>query len=272
MPTQSIAREAECGTVDTEVTAKTLGTTTAEDITVPAGMPWIINMSVLHASDGAAAGPSNGVCILRGDGVETQQEIPLGAFGAELTTTNGSPAFVTEIPTNIKCNPGTDIVTRMMAVGEDTGTPENFIELTFSTTPRPGWPKMKYMAGEVQCTSVDTWVQLQGLGTGAAIFIKVPGFAKNIKHVLAASQADAQAVGAGTLVARLTGNGVQKEQQFVLNGEGGTHTAEANGHSGVLVKERDIAISPNDQIKVDINMIGVDIGSTATCIALGFGY
>jgi hypothetical protein len=272
MSTQSIAREAECGTVDTEVTAKTLGTTTAEEITVPSGMPWIINMSVLHASDGAAAGPSNGVCIMRGDGVERQQEIPLGSFGAELTTTNGSPAFVTEIPTNILCIPGSDIETRFMAVGEDTGTPENFIELTFSSSPRPGWPKMQYKAGEVQCTGVDTWVQLQGLGTATAIFIKVPGDARNIKQILMASGADAAAVGAGTLVARLTGNGVVKEQQFLGNGEGGTHTAEANGHSGVVVKERDIAVSRNDQIKPEVNMIGVDIGSTATCLALGFGY
>jgi hypothetical protein len=272
MPTQSIAREAECDTVDTEVTAKTLGTTTAEDIVVPKGMPYITSMCVLHASDGAAAGSSCGAVILRGDGVEKQQQIPLGAFGAELTTTNGSPAFATEIPTNIKVNPGSTIEVRMMAVGEDTGKPENFVEFVFDTSPRPGWPRMHYMAGEVQNTSVDTWVQLQGLGTAASIFINVPGSAKNIKQVLAASQADAQAVGAGTLVARLQGNGVLKEQQFVFNGEGGTHTAEANGHSGVLVKERDIAVSPNDPIRVDVNMIGVDIGSTATCIALGFGY
>jgi len=270
--TESMAREAACGTVDTEVTAKTLGTTTAEDIIVPKHKEWITGIVVCHATDGAAAGTSAGVLILRGDGVERQQQIPMGAFGAELTSTNGSPAFATFIPTNIKAVGGASIEVRMLAVGEDTGTPQNFCQLIFDSSPRPGFLKMQYVALEVQGGTVDTWVQLQSLGGGAASTYLVPGDAKVIKQILLASQADCQAVGAGTIAFRFYGNGIIGSCQVIGNGAGGTHTAEANGHSGVLIQEHNQQVDGGNRITGEAIMIGVDIGTVVGCAALGFGY
>jgi hypothetical protein len=270
--TESIAREAALATIDTEVTAKTLGTTTAEDIVVPKGKPWITSVSVLHTSDGAAAGTSIGVLILRGSGVERQQEIPCGGFGAELTTTHSTIAQAVEIPTNIKCVPGNTITTRFNYVGEDTGTSQAFAELVFSSSPRPGFGRMQYEALELQVAAADTWAQMQGLGTAAADTFLVPTDARRIKQVLTVSVADGQALGAGTAGFRLSGNGVQTEQYFIGSGSGGTHTAEANGHSPVLVKERDIAVHGGNRIKPEAIMIGVDIGTMADCLCLGFEY
>lgn len=272
MSTESIAREAECGTVDVEVTAKTLGTTTAEDIVVPQGKPWLISITVNYASDFSAVGSSGGVVRLSGNGIDRQSDLPLGAAGAELNTSDASPAFATEIPTNMKCVPGNTINVRFMSVGEDTGTPECVAEFVFSSSPRPGWPQMEYICLEKQNTTVDTWTQLEGLGTGAVDTFLVPTDAKSIKQILVAAQGDGQALGAGFVVVRLVGNGVKVEQQFVCDGIAGQHTAESNGQSGVLVKERDIAIVGGNRIRGDSNMIGVDVGTTTVVMALGFGH
>jgi len=271
MSTESQAREANggLGTIDTQVAAATLATTTAEDFIVPVGKPWITQVTGVFASDGNAAGSAAGLLILWG-AVERRQEIPIGAFGAELTTTHSTIANASIIPTNIKCTPGQRIYARFIAVGEDTGTPQAFAELMFSTSPRPGFPKMQYQALEVQTGTVDSWTQLQGLGTAAADTFLVDG--NKIKQVLSATAADAQAVGAGTIVARLTGNGLEVEQQLVLSGSGGTHTAEGNGHSPTLVHEVDMVARSGNRITGEIAMVGVDIGTITACVALGYGY
>jgi len=87
-----------------------------------------------------------------------------------------------------------------------------------------------------------------------------------------ASQADCQAVGAGTIAFRCYGNGIIGSCQGIGNGAGGTHTAEANGHSGVLIQEHDQEVSGGNRITGEINMIGVDIGTVSAALCLGFGY
>jgi hypothetical protein len=272
MQTVSDTRYAELTAIDTDVAVFALGGTTATPYVVPPEGRYIIGFNVQYSSDGAAAGSSGGVASLSGPGLEgtiTPVRIPLGTFGAELTTVHSTPARTTFIPTNMPCLAGLEINCDMRMVGEDTGSSVGTLEIVYSDTPRAGYPKMRYDTLETQPTAVDTWIQLQWAGNNRTFTPSTKD--RQIVQILTTAVMDAAGTGSSGMAGRFTGSGVKgTDQVFALDGGGGTNATEANGHVPVTVRDLAIAVNGNQPITPEVMLTGADTGSGTVLVGVGY--
>lgn len=271
MPTVSDVRYFEHSTIDVAVTNKLLGGTTAAPFVVPPGMTHIIGLAPQYSADGATVSASGAIMSLSGDalkGTSTPLRFPAGAFGATLATTHSTPARSGYIPTNIPVKAGDDIDATSTMVGVDTGTSVSQLEIEFSSQPRPGFPRtMTYKALEVIAAGVDTEAELED--GGAAKKFKMAGNDKFIRQLITAVISDSSATGAQSSALSFTGNGIDQDQVFCLDGSGGTHATEANGHAEARVRNIMAQVLGNQPITAKVISSGVTTGNVIFIVGIG---
>lgn len=271
MATVSDVRYYEHTAVDTPVTNKDLGGTALAPFVVPPGMNYIIGMAPSYVADGAVVSVSGGKFSMAGDGVSknrTPVEIPMGAFGATLATAHSTPSRAGYVPTNIPVNEGADIDTTAEMVGADTGTSVSQMELEFSSIPRPNFPAvMTYKTLEVIVSAVDTPTELELTGTAKKFKANVKD--NFIRQLISAVISASSATGAQSSALKFSGTGIKQDQIWTLDGSGGTHATEANGHAEARVRNIMAAIDGNQPIKGECFMSGVDAGDVLFLIGIG---
>lgn len=271
MPTVSDTRYFEHTAVDTKVTNKALGGTTLSPFVVPPGMNYIIGFIPQYSGDGAVVSSSGGIAELSGDGLvntRTPIQIPMGGFGATLATTHSTPSRAGYIPTNIPCVDGADIDAVSNMVGVDTGTSVSSLELEYSSVKRPGYPIIEtYKALEVIAAAVDTWTEMEE--GGSAKKFKPAVADRFIRQLITVAAGDAAGTGGASTALRFTGQGIDQDQIWTLDGWGGTHATEANGHAEARYRTIEAKVNGNQPITAEVMMSGVDAGAVLAIVGIG---
>lgn len=271
MVTVSDVRYFEHTDDDIPVTNKALGGTTVSPFIVPPGMTHIIGLAPQYSADGATVSASGAIMSLSGDalkGTSTPLRFPAGAFGSTLATTHSTPARSGYIPTSIPVKAGDTIDATSTMVGVDTGTSVSQLEIEYSDMPRPGFPRtMTYKALEVIAAGVDTEAELED--GGAAKKFNMASADKFIRQLITAVISDSSATGGQCSALTFTGNGIDQDQSFCLDGSGGTHATEGNGHAEARVRNIMAKVHGNQPITAKVISSGVTTGNVIFIVGIG---
>jgi hypothetical protein len=241
-------------------------------INVPEGMTQITECIISSITDGGALGSAVVGIEMTGVGLtDSPQRFVIGGGGAEVVNaTHFGVRSMSIGPMGIGVVPGNDITVNGWMLGEDSGT--TFAGVTFVFSPRKKGPNGVWLSQEVQPTAVDTNIQFQNWGGGAAATMPVPATAKRyiVPRIITAIGGDNATLGSGGNVAIGTGNGLVNQQEINMGANGGENITESGFWGNAGYHDVKFAVRGRDSITWFARMVGEDVGTQTVGLAVFF--
>lgn len=268
-------REGPITAIDTKSQLTTEGSNTAPGSElVPGAAKFLHSVRVSFANDMATAADGAYLGRLEGPGLARGPVVvAIGAAGASVATGGKGCSYPIEIPLGVEVVPNQEILFFAENVGEDLGSSEVAIEVTFSDELGGIVATKGVITVEGDCNSVDTLVRLTAQGSVTAPSRITPPDATKIHMLAVAFAADGLAAGAVTGIVRLSGNAIKGgEQKFTVGGLSG-QTVQAGSDAAPfimevrLLEDLDVDINPSETLDISVEMAGVDIGDTTFIVS-----
>ena len=260
--------------VDTAVPLTTFGGTAGTAISVgnfrpPAGVTAIRYIKVAIGCDGAGVGAGTYVLKLKGKGVKVNQSILVATYGGQNATGDNCPIAAFKLHTDIDVRPGNDILVTIENDVVDLGSSSAEVTLGYGPS---GGAHMEYhtRCGAIANDDVMTELSSDGSDGTSAAQIQVPDSAVAIKHLISGIASDSSVTGEIAAYCRLSGGTQDGDQDFAMNGAGGTLATSAPMGLPADIDEVDLAVKPSKNLVIHAGFTGSDIGSASAGVCVGF--
>lgn len=134
----------------------------------------------------------------------------------------------------------------------------------------------KTLTLEGDITAVDTRTLITTQGSVTAPSLTVPAGMNKIVAISAAAAQDGAATGGAVYFIRLGGNAIQRGEQTLVVGAGGTIAVQTGSDQNypvvppTVMENTDIDVTPSDTLSVAAEMAGSDLGTVRIAVTLVF--